>query len=268
MVGGEGDDRGWDGWMASPTRWTLVWVNSGSWWWTGRPDMLWSMGSQRVGHDWATELNWCPLSWSCHPTISSSVVLILFCLPHLPASEGWCPWVQIVCMNLVHKVLMFLMLLSLLTHIIMSSKCFHLLVPQCLSFQRASFFGRVQVPFSYGRCELLAQVTHVTCQNDAWYTVSTAEHWISKAPHTISRVGRCCMERGSQGKPLGRGTFPCTQPCRRLEIMMARWTRPVKRMSVKTYQMGLTELRCTSHHRLSHACHSGITMILPVPSSR
>ena len=44
--------------MASPTRWTWVWVDSGSWWWTGRPGVLWFMGSQRVGHDWATELNW------------------------------------------------------------------------------------------------------------------------------------------------------------------------------------------------------------------
>ena len=57
-AGGEGDDRGWDGWMVSPTWWTWVWVNSGSWWWTGRPGMLWSMESQRFGHDWATELNW------------------------------------------------------------------------------------------------------------------------------------------------------------------------------------------------------------------
>ena len=62
-VGGEGDNRGWDGWMASPTQWTWVWVNSGSWWWTGRPDMLQSMGSQRVWHDWATELNGLPWSW-------------------------------------------------------------------------------------------------------------------------------------------------------------------------------------------------------------
>ena len=54
----EGDDRGWDGWMASPTQWTWVWVNSGSWWWRGKPDVLRFMGSQRVGHDWATELNW------------------------------------------------------------------------------------------------------------------------------------------------------------------------------------------------------------------
>ena len=57
-AGGEGDDRGWDGWMASPTQWAWVWVNSGSLWWTGRPDVLWFMGSQRFGHDWATELNW------------------------------------------------------------------------------------------------------------------------------------------------------------------------------------------------------------------
>ena len=57
LKAGEGDDRAWDGWMASLTQWTWVWVNSRSWWWTGRPGMLQSMGSQRVGHDWATELN-------------------------------------------------------------------------------------------------------------------------------------------------------------------------------------------------------------------
>ena len=55
---GEGDDRRWDGWMASLNWWTRVWVNSRSWWWTGRPGVLWFMGSQRVGHNWATELNW------------------------------------------------------------------------------------------------------------------------------------------------------------------------------------------------------------------
>ena len=57
-VGGKGDNRGWDGWMASATQWTWVWVSSVSWWWTGRPGMLQSMESQRVGHNWATELNW------------------------------------------------------------------------------------------------------------------------------------------------------------------------------------------------------------------
>ena len=57
-AGGEGDDRGWDGWMASSTQWTWIWVISGSWWWTGRPGMLRFIGSQRVRHDWATELTW------------------------------------------------------------------------------------------------------------------------------------------------------------------------------------------------------------------
>ena len=54
-AGGEVDDRGWDGWMASLTRWTRVWASSGSWWWTGKPSVMRSMGSQRVRHDWATE---------------------------------------------------------------------------------------------------------------------------------------------------------------------------------------------------------------------
>ena len=56
-VGGEGDDRGWDVWMASPMQLTWVWVGSRSWWWTGKLGMLQSMGSQRVGHVWVTELN-------------------------------------------------------------------------------------------------------------------------------------------------------------------------------------------------------------------
>ena len=56
---GEGDDRGWDGWMASPTRWTWVWVNSGSWWWTGRPGVLQFMGLQ----SWTRLSNWTELNW-------------------------------------------------------------------------------------------------------------------------------------------------------------------------------------------------------------
>ena len=69
-AGGEGDNRGWDSWMASPTQWTWVWVNSRSWWWTGRTGVLQSMGLQRVGHDWATELNW----------IMRNVVHLFMCL--------------------------------------------------------------------------------------------------------------------------------------------------------------------------------------------
>ena len=61
-VGGEGNDREWDGWMASPTQWTWVWASFRSWWCTGKPGMLQSMGLQRVGHDWVTELNWLNLA--------------------------------------------------------------------------------------------------------------------------------------------------------------------------------------------------------------
>ena len=66
--GGEGYDRGWHGWMASPTQWIWVWVSSRSWWCTGKPGMLQSMGSQRVGHYWATELtdsNMCAVVTHC-----------------------------------------------------------------------------------------------------------------------------------------------------------------------------------------------------------
>ena len=74
-AGGEGDDRGWNGRMASPTQWTWVWVDSRSWWWTGRPGMLQFMGSQRVGHDWVTELNWTePPVWS-FTTLNSTDIL-------------------------------------------------------------------------------------------------------------------------------------------------------------------------------------------------
>ena len=72
--GGEGDDRGWDGWMALLTRWAWVWANSGSWWWTGKPGMLQSMGSQRV--DMTEQLNWTESSWLilCQELYSTSSV--------------------------------------------------------------------------------------------------------------------------------------------------------------------------------------------------
>ena len=91
-AGGEGDDRGWDGWMASLTWWTWVWVNSGSWWWTGRPGVLQFMGSQRVRHDWETELNWLSLSqWCCltiHPLLPSFPPVL-----NLPQHQGLFQWV-------------------------------------------------------------------------------------------------------------------------------------------------------------------------------
>ena len=82
----EKSTTGWDGWMASPTQWTWVWVNSGSWWWAERPGVLQSMGSQKVKHDWATELNWTEnillYNWYYHNIInqpwSQKEVTILF----------------------------------------------------------------------------------------------------------------------------------------------------------------------------------------------
>ena len=89
-VGGEGDDRGWYGWMASSMLWTWVWVGSGRWWWEGRPGVLHSMGLQRVGHDWATELNWiscncglCLYFWFCRDLQDN--------YSHFPFHDHW-PW--------------------------------------------------------------------------------------------------------------------------------------------------------------------------------
>ena len=81
-VGGEGDDRGWDGWMESWTQWTWVSVNSGSWWWTERPGVLQSMGLQRVRHDWVIELNWTELR------LSSLVVSGLGVSAPTPKAQG------------------------------------------------------------------------------------------------------------------------------------------------------------------------------------
>ena len=85
-AGGEGDDRGWDGWMASVTLWTNDWLNSRSWWLTGRLGMLQSMGLQRVGHNWVTILHWI-YCWLSVPNTAAS-----HCLPtpllETPAHSG------------------------------------------------------------------------------------------------------------------------------------------------------------------------------------
>ena len=95
-TGREEDDRGQDGWMASQTRWTWVWVNSGSWWWTGRPGVLQSKGSQSVGHSWATEVNSTYLCY-CKFFLSSfetQIILVASCLfyhPQLCFLSTWQP---------------------------------------------------------------------------------------------------------------------------------------------------------------------------------
>ena len=100
-AGGAGDDRGWDGWMASLTRWTWVWVNSRSWWWTGRPGMLQSMGSQRTGPKWVTELNWAEPHHGCLTLMASSKPNDLSKTP-FPNSIAWMLGVQH--MNLVGDI--------------------------------------------------------------------------------------------------------------------------------------------------------------------
>ena len=87
-AGGEGDDRGWDGWMASLTRWTWVWVNSGSWWWTGRPGVLRFMGSQRVGHDWATDLIWSDLTDDITALSIDTTAMYAGSCSHTPSTLG------------------------------------------------------------------------------------------------------------------------------------------------------------------------------------
>ena len=82
-AGGRGDNRGWGGWMASPPRWTWAWVSSGSWWWTGKPSRLQSMGSQRVGHNWATELKYLAISF----LENKIYILNKFCSPIQTRSE-------------------------------------------------------------------------------------------------------------------------------------------------------------------------------------
>ena len=104
------DDRGWDGWMASLTQWTGVWVSSGSWWWTGRPGVLQSMGSQRVGHDWATGLNWTELS-------------VFYSIYHFfaPTSRLWRLWFSLLLLTLV-------ILYLLIVIVLIGAKCYLIVV--------------------------------------------------------------------------------------------------------------------------------------------
>ena len=85
-AGKEGDDRGWDGWMASLTQWTWVWASSVSWWWRRKPGMLQSMGLQRVGHDWVTELNW--LNFQIEKSLSSVLGNSFWSYNYMPIFPG------------------------------------------------------------------------------------------------------------------------------------------------------------------------------------
>ena len=95
-AGGEGENRGWDGWMASLTLWTWVWANSGSWWWTGSPGMLQFMGLQRVRHHWVTELSW---FWG----VSWYIVVVRICIS--PGTSDEHVFTHLFCMSSVEECL-------------------------------------------------------------------------------------------------------------------------------------------------------------------
>ena len=101
-AGGERDDRGWEGWMVSLTRWMWIWASSGSWWWTGRPGVLQSMESQKVWQDWANELNWSSPEQTAPSLPSSLTTLYLYCLEHdklvptLGLLQWFSPWLTLL----------------------------------------------------------------------------------------------------------------------------------------------------------------------------
>ena len=116
-AGREGDNRDWDCWLASPTWRTWIWASSGSWWWTGKPGMLQSMGLQRVGHDWTIDLNWKP-SDILDSQLKMSEMYLLFFLScrlskflvslenypegeriHLTCASLWCAWSLLISLS-------------------------------------------------------------------------------------------------------------------------------------------------------------------------
>ena len=112
-TGGEGDNRGSDGWMASPPRWAWVWITSGSWWWTGRPGVLQFMGSQRVRYNWATKLNWTKGDHViCSPNYDGFENNWVLLLKNAPGQQVWtgipsrlCGMVTLITHSSLHKTL-------------------------------------------------------------------------------------------------------------------------------------------------------------------
>ena len=189
-VGGEGDDRGWDGWMASLTQWTWVWVNSRSWWWTGRPCMLQSMGLQRVRHDWVTELTdlyrvcLFLLNTVTHTWAQSPAVSITFSLPESRDR----PWV-----SHISKRVITIMLLG--------------------KFKFFFFFFLLLKHLKLGSCVFLKIYEH------SWYTsvIGQSACFVSKAllgdgeeEGVASPLGTSCFSTCTKALPAGRISGPQT----------------------------------------------------------
>ena len=99
-AGGEGDDRGGDGWMALLTWWPWVWASSGSWWWTGKPSVLQSMELQRDGHDWETELNWTEWwKWSAGRYPLATISLYALKMGYFPIPGYWWKLTKVISLN-------------------------------------------------------------------------------------------------------------------------------------------------------------------------
>ena len=188
---GEGDDRGWDDWMASPTLWTWVWVNSESWWWTGRPGMLQSMRLQRVGHDW---MNWTELNWGQSRVIHNSGRHSAHQIPLLPLNccdSSLSLWIQKTPRRFPRCPLGG------------STICWGLLNPKTKTWEQATgtFIGVMSLPLVYlgtlshspgpvvnGEMEVLAQ--HMTAEGHILFGgVFPAVHFVTLA------IGGSCYGR-------------------------------------------------------------------------
>ena len=150
-AGGEGDNRGWDGWMASLTRWTWVWVSSGSWWWTGTPGVLQFMGLQRVGHDWETDLIWSHWIFKNATSDWLAVVFFMFIQFGVDFASRICRF--ILCINYGKisastEIFLFLCLKNLyicirrLDFVLQANKCSFTCVFVCLFFLCALWTGQ------------------------------------------------------------------------------------------------------------------------------
>ena len=142
LKAGEGDDTRWDGWMASLTQWTWVWEGSRHWWRTGQPGVLQSMGSQRVGHDWASKLNWtpCPILSQTHTFIQSLSLSELKKLPMASVTKFYTLWSLVHLILQQHSTYQALSLLKFSTSQTNYGQCSFLAIVPVFSHSTLAFF--------------------------------------------------------------------------------------------------------------------------------